>query len=309
MSQPLVSIGVPTFNRPASLRRVLGELAAQDYDNMEVLVSDNGSDGNETRDVAMEFVERDKRFRYFRQPENRGSTANFQYLVENTSGEFFAWAADDDSREPAFVSALAARLIENPGAVIAFCDFTFCRPDMTQHLTSARSHLRFLDELSVENPMLRMWNFTLQAEKHGKVMAFYGLIRRRFLEEIHLVDFVNRHGPDGADGRILSVLLQQGHVALDDRLLFRACVGNPKQHGVGGPKRRKLARSFYKRAIWLKSIWKCPALVKDWKVLAAVLAASVVRLLFPRSGNWHSLRRGSAQHEKMAAISRTRLAE
>ena len=61
--RPLVTIGIPTFNRADSyLPESLGSALGQDYPNLEVIVSDNGSsDGTEV------FVKslNDPRVRYF----------------------------------------------------------------------------------------------------------------------------------------------------------------------------------------------------------------------------------------------------
>jgi len=42
-TKPLVSIGVPVFNGERGLRRALDSLLKQDYTNLEIVISDNGS--------------------------------------------------------------------------------------------------------------------------------------------------------------------------------------------------------------------------------------------------------------------------
>jgi Glycosyltransferases involved in cell wall biogenesis len=44
--KPLVSIGVPTFNRPEGLRRTLECLTRQTYPTFEIIISDNATPGN-----------------------------------------------------------------------------------------------------------------------------------------------------------------------------------------------------------------------------------------------------------------------
>lgn len=39
----LVSIGIPTYNRASTLRRTLESVIAQDYANLEIIISDNAS--------------------------------------------------------------------------------------------------------------------------------------------------------------------------------------------------------------------------------------------------------------------------
>jgi GT2 family glycosyltransferase len=41
--RPLVSVGVPVFNGEKGLARCLDSLLAQDYRNIEIVISDNGS--------------------------------------------------------------------------------------------------------------------------------------------------------------------------------------------------------------------------------------------------------------------------
>ena len=101
---PLVTVGIPTYNRPAGLDRTLACISGQTYRNLEILVSDNCSTTPETEEVARAWQRRDSRIVYHRQPENIGLEANFKYLLEKARGEFFFWAADDDGWTPDFVA-------------------------------------------------------------------------------------------------------------------------------------------------------------------------------------------------------------
>lgn len=100
---PLVSVGIPTFNRPEGLRRTLRLICGQTYRNLEILISDNASPGMETEEVVREFAATDRRIKYFRQPTNIGPLANFRFVLANASGEYFMWAADDDEWDAKFV--------------------------------------------------------------------------------------------------------------------------------------------------------------------------------------------------------------
>lgn len=105
---PLVSVGIPTYNRPAGLRRTLDCITRQTYANLEILVSDNCSPSGETEEVVRAFQRHDPRVRYFRQTENIGLEANFKFVLEKASGPFFLWAADDDEWTPDFVAVCLA---------------------------------------------------------------------------------------------------------------------------------------------------------------------------------------------------------
>jgi glycosyltransferase involved in cell wall biosynthesis len=102
---PLVTIGCPTYNRPDGLRHMLECSIAQTYPNLEIIVSDNCSERKEVEKVVRELMERDPRIKYIRQPKNIGSFNNYKFLLEQATGEYFAWACDDDSRKPEYIES------------------------------------------------------------------------------------------------------------------------------------------------------------------------------------------------------------
>jgi glycosyltransferase involved in cell wall biosynthesis len=114
-----VSIGVPVFNGARYLEDCLESLITQTYGDLEILISDNGST-DETPVICRAYCERDHRVRYHRQPRNIGAAANYNFLVRNTSGELFKWAAHDDVCAPDLVARCVAALDTSPTAVLAF---------------------------------------------------------------------------------------------------------------------------------------------------------------------------------------------
>jgi glycosyltransferase involved in cell wall biosynthesis len=99
---PLVSIGIPTYNRATLVTRAIESALAQDYRRLEVIVSDNAStDG--TEQACRSFAGSDARVIYVRQPHNLGATKNFEALVNIASGDYFMWLGDDDWIDPNYV--------------------------------------------------------------------------------------------------------------------------------------------------------------------------------------------------------------
>ena len=101
--QPLVSIGVPTFNRPELLARTLDCLINQTYRNLEIIVSDNASSDPSVAKTLNDYSARDSRIRVFRQDDNIGAKENFLYVLEKSTADYFVWAADDDVRESWYI--------------------------------------------------------------------------------------------------------------------------------------------------------------------------------------------------------------
>jgi len=99
--KPLISIGIPTYNRANGfLKNAIESALSQTYGNIEVIVSDNCSPDN-TPEVVKSI--KDNRIRYFRQKENIGPNNNFNFCVSQARGEYFLLLQDDDLIDNDFV--------------------------------------------------------------------------------------------------------------------------------------------------------------------------------------------------------------
>ena len=101
-NKPLVSIGLPTYNRAATLVRAIESVLSQDYRNIELLISDNAST-DDTEAICLEVARQDKRVKYLRQQTNQGAIANFREVLRRSGGGFFMWLGDDDWLDQSYV--------------------------------------------------------------------------------------------------------------------------------------------------------------------------------------------------------------
>jgi glycosyltransferase involved in cell wall biosynthesis len=100
---PLVSIGMPVFDRPETLRNALESLVKQTYKNLEIIVSDNASTNPLVAEIIEDYARVDSRIISFRQSFNHGAHANFLFVLEKAKGKYFMWASDDDQWKSDFV--------------------------------------------------------------------------------------------------------------------------------------------------------------------------------------------------------------
>src|ERR1700744_3243910 len=92
---PRLTIGLPVYNGEKYLAESLDALLGQTYGDFELIISDNAStDG--TADICHDYLERDRRIRYHRQPHNIGLSPNFNFVIAQARGEFFKCAHYDD---------------------------------------------------------------------------------------------------------------------------------------------------------------------------------------------------------------------
>src|SRR5260370_42328257 len=113
MGHPRVSIGMPGYNGAKYVRRSVQSVLAQDYEDFELLISDNAST-DETESICRELAERDGRIRYFRNERNVGASQNFNKVFRLASGTFFKWAAPDDGCHPTMLLRRVAVLERSP---------------------------------------------------------------------------------------------------------------------------------------------------------------------------------------------------
>lgn len=121
-TRPLVSVAVPCYNQEAVLPETLNSLVKQDYDPLEIIVSDDASvDG--TGEIARDYARRfPGRVTYWRQPRNLGVTGNVRAMRPLLRGDLICWFAGDDLCLPGKITEQVAALAANPQAVACYHD-------------------------------------------------------------------------------------------------------------------------------------------------------------------------------------------
>ncbi len=109
---------IPTFEQAEFIGRTIESLFAQELQDWECIIVDDGS-----RDRTMEAVARylgDPRFHYRRLASNRGLGSALNAALERAAGRLIAYLPSDDVIYPEHLASLAACLEQNPGASFAF---------------------------------------------------------------------------------------------------------------------------------------------------------------------------------------------
>lgn len=100
MSNPLITIAVPTWNRAAILDKALSALLPQietNKDKIEVVISDNASPDN-TNEVIERYILEFSTLNivHYKQTENTGYYGNFKTCRELSNGDYFWLLSDND---------------------------------------------------------------------------------------------------------------------------------------------------------------------------------------------------------------------
>ncbi|MBK5276977.1 MAG: glycosyltransferase family 2 protein [Desulfuromonadales bacterium] len=120
-SMPLVSVIITCFNIRDYISDAIRSVQAQSYDNLEILVVDDGStDG--THDVLASCLLLDN-IRYLKK-ENGGPSSARNLGITEAKGDFVAFLDGDDIWEPDKLKLQVDALLNNPSAGMIFSDFT-----------------------------------------------------------------------------------------------------------------------------------------------------------------------------------------
>jgi glycosyltransferase involved in cell wall biosynthesis len=272
ISEPLVSIGLPTYNGERYIREALDALLAQDYPNLRLLISDNAST-DRTAEICLEVAARDERVSYRRSTENIGAARNFNETFALTTGEFFMWAADDDRWHPSYVRRCVAALEADRGAVMATTGLRFI--DESGAVIEQDYTLSDNPDLSSDSVAERVGILI----RRGGWYQSYGVIRREALARTQL--FRDAYGPDVIV--VLELALQGRIVKIGDVLFWyrqfssRTEVSRAKRQGRIADEDRVLrAKYTYLQESLSEAIRQADL---SWR-LKAILIADVLRAAY-----------------------------
>lgn len=97
MNSSLVSVVIPACNSEEYIAGCLEATINQTYINIEILIVDNGSDDS-TKEICMEYAERDSRIRTF-SVLKRGVSVARNCGIDNSNGEYIVFFDSDDRPE------------------------------------------------------------------------------------------------------------------------------------------------------------------------------------------------------------------
>lgn len=105
--KPLVSILIPTYNRPYYFKQALKSALNQAYSNIEIIVCDN-SDNDKTEQIVNRFLSgpNGSKIKYKRNSTNIGPIANQQQCLDLAKGEYINYLMDDDLFHPNKLEAM-----------------------------------------------------------------------------------------------------------------------------------------------------------------------------------------------------------
>jgi glycosyltransferase involved in cell wall biosynthesis len=121
----LVSIIIPTYNNRSVVTEAIGSSLNQTYENLEVIVVDDGStDGTEQL-----LKEKYKGRIHFVRQENKGPGAARNVGIRSASGKYLQFLDADDLLGPEKIEIQVGLLRRVSGKALSYCDYALFHPE------------------------------------------------------------------------------------------------------------------------------------------------------------------------------------
>jgi glycosyltransferase domain-containing protein len=276
---PLVTIGIPTYNRAAMLRRSIKSALGQDYPAIEVVVSDNAST-DDTQSACQEFRKQDGRLKYIAQSSNIGATANFADVLKRASGEYFMWLGDDDWIDPSYVSHCMSILRADPEMALVSGAPVYYRNGL-------KAFKGRLFDLLEKSWSVRVARFYMMVADNG---MFYGIMRTAHLQTIVSSNTM------GGDWHLIATIVSTGKSRMSP------LVSVHRELGGATTSYRQIAKSLglpmiqaiFPMTTIASGAWKnivfADATFRKRGILSRIILADVVLLIFLAKSTFAILR-------------------
>ena len=113
-----ISVIIPTFNREKQIRNSIKSVLNQTYNNLEIIIVDDGSTDN-TKEEVKKIT--DKRVKYIKLKQNKGAAFARNIGIKKSKGNFISFQDSDDYFYPNKLELQLKNLINQNSISLDFC--------------------------------------------------------------------------------------------------------------------------------------------------------------------------------------------
>ena len=198
-----VSVIVPMYNASSYIVKCLNSIQNQTYNNLEVILINDGSTDN-TYDIVQNWIKKDDRFILVNQ-NNKGVSFTRNVGVRNATGDYILYVDSDDWIEKDMIESLVSLVEDN-------IDIVMCSYDNEENQS----------DFQIEKKNVEVWDKEKQItefllHKRFQGMLWNKLINRKLFDE---VEFDNNVGY-GEDAQIMwEILKKEFKMKVTDMVLY-----------------------------------------------------------------------------------------
>lgn len=275
----LVSIGLPTYNRPKNLEEAIANLQRQTHKNIEIIISDNDSSNPDVKKIIKKYAADDQRIKAYYQDNNIGVIRNASFVLSQAKGKYFMWCSDDDWRSPQAIDILLESLEENPQLNTAISDFIQVDECGAISKIYPKNRKKLFHAFTSNYSIYRTISHYLQDNFNGKSNIFYALFRTDFIKRIDLNKISSGYTSMSMDKMISYEAVKDNRILFHQEKLLSLTVGNKKDYKIRNLGDKKKLYEFNKLAtIILYEIYEYIEYIKNTE---KYFTKSFITILFP----------------------------
>ncbi len=212
-SKPLFTVIIPTKDRAEYLHHTLRTCSNQEYENLEIIVSDDGSSDN-TEAVVLEAARKDTRIRYIT-PGSVGMRDNFEFALDHVKPGYVIALGGDDGILPYGISQMWRTLEETGMDILTWPLLIFTYPgvrsDKGQLCLYRPSKLKILRSSDYLARQVENLNYSHDSE--SPMFYIKGVVATKLVERVRSRTTDGRFyvcpTPDGFSGVVLAGEVEQ----------------------------------------------------------------------------------------------------
>jgi glycosyltransferase involved in cell wall biosynthesis len=207
-SNPRFTVIIPTKDRARYLYHTLRTCEIQDYDNLEVIVSDDGST-DDTRQVVEEEARKDPRIRYVFPGSGAGMLDNFEFALDQVKPGYVLALGGDDGLMPRGIRRMRDVLAETgqemacwPAPIYFYPKSRLERPQLVLRIKGGKPYSG-----------TRIVNSRTFLERQARELSYVGDIESPmfYVKGVASTELVNRVRSRSKDGRFYSCSTPDGY--------------------------------------------------------------------------------------------------
>jgi len=265
MSNTLVSIIIPIYNRSGIIEHTLNSIIAQKHTNWECIIIDDGST-DDTVKIVTNYKKQDSRFQLFNRPKNmqKGANACRNYGFKKAKGEYINWFDSDDIMHSEFIALKVESFNKTTDAVLhrnKYSNYVLTRFRESKYVFDEQENLLYYylnEDIEIQTCGF-MWRKSFLVNK----LLFNETIHRYQDNEFHIRILATKplvkalpnvlatiRGGDGDDSQISSSSNLTKKKLLD--IFYFRCQSIKISNGLNLDvvKHKVLSKKLLKKAIW-----------------------------------------------------------
>ncbi|MBZ9986774.1 glycosyltransferase [Mesorhizobium sp. BH1-1-5] len=120
-ARPFITVAVPTYRRPDTIRRTIDSVVGQDFSDWELVVSDDEGPKGPSWPILEEYARSDPRIRIVENQRGRGQVENTNNAMLACTGKWIKLLHDDDWLAPGALKKFAEVSTKYPSAAFMTC--------------------------------------------------------------------------------------------------------------------------------------------------------------------------------------------